>query len=299
MWEEFLKKNCTKLMIVSFIVTLIAVAIVGNFYFKTGSFFDRDISLKGGSSATVYADNINILNLEKDLNEKIGLKISVLKLMDVGGEKQIGAVIESTETGISDKLKTNIEDSLDIKLTKDNFSIEEVGSSLGEGFYRDLLKAVVIAFVLMSLVVFIAFRSFIPSMAVILSAFTDMIVPLAVIDLLKIEMTTAGIAAILLVIGYSVDTDILLTVKVLKRRDGGNVYERIVDSAKTGLTMTATTFVALALGYFVTNSAALKQMFMIIDIALLADIVSTYFMNAGILIWYTKRKGKNEERLWA
>jgi preprotein translocase subunit SecF len=112
-------------------------------------------------------------------------------------------------------------------------------------------------------------------------------------------LNIAGIAAFLLIIGYSVDTDILMAVKVLKRKEGGNVYERIVDSAKTGLTMTATTGVALTVAYFVTSSLVLKQMFLIIILALLTDLITTYFMNSGIFIWYNKRKEKgNEEAFW-
>ena len=73
------------------------------------------------------------------------------------------------------------------------------------------------------------------------------------------------------------------------------MYERIVDSAKTGLTMTMATVAALSIAYFITTSFVLKQMFLIIVIALLVDIISTYFMNSVILIWYCKRRGENEK----
>ena len=148
----------------------------------------------------------------------------------------------------------------------------------------------------MGAVIFLAFRSFIPSAAVLLSAFLDIIFPLSIIELSGIKINAAGIAAFLLVIGYSVDTDILLTTKMLKRREG-SIYERVVDSAKTGLTMTIITIIALSIAYIITTSFVLKQMFLIIVIALLVDIVSTYFMNSGILIWYCKRKEK-DEKFW-
>ena len=147
----------------------------------------------------------------------------------------------------------------------------------------------VIAFILMGIVVFIAFRIWVPSLAVILSAFSDIIITLAIVNLIGISISIAGLAAFLLVIGYSVDTDILMTTKVLKRREGGTTIERLFDSAKTGLTMSVTTFVALTVGYLVTSSVVLKEMFSIILIALIVDVVSTYLMNAGILMWYKKQ----------
>ena len=68
-----------------------------------------------------------------------------------------------------------------------------------------------------------------------------------------------------------------------------------MDSAKTGLTMTFATIAALSIAYVITTSFVLEQMFLIIVIGLFVDIVSTYFMNAGILIWYCKKKEKNEK----
>jgi preprotein translocase subunit SecF len=77
----------------------------------------------------------------------------------------------------------------------------------------------------MGLVVFFYFRSIAPSLAVILEAFSDIIVTLAIFNLTGIKLSTAGIAAFLMLIGYSVDTDILLSTRVLKRKDG-TVMER-------------------------------------------------------------------------
>ena len=70
----------------------------------------------------------------------------------------------------------------------------------------------------------------------------------------------------------------------------GTVWERIVSSARTGLTMTITTLAAMAVGYIFADSLVLKQMFSIIFLGLIVDIISTYTMNAGLLKWYLERK---------
>ena len=292
-WESFLEKNYKKLFVIPVTLLLFSLIVVGSFYYKTGELFERDVSLKGGVSATIYESNIDADKLETFLEEKLNTDVFVRKLGDVASNKDIGVVVEIGDD-VSKELEDNIEEATGITLNEKNFSIEVVSSSLGESFYKSLLEAVFISFALMAVVIFIAFRSFVPSAAVILSAFLDIIFPLAIIQLFGIKINAAGIAAFLLVIGYSVDTDILLTTKVLKRREG-NLYARIVDSAKTGLTMTFATMAALGVAYFVTTSFVLKQMFLIIVIALIVDIVSTYFMNSGILIWYTKKKGENEK----
>ena len=292
-WEGFLEKNYKKLFVVPIIMLIFSLIVVGLFLNKTGELFYRDVSLKGGVSATVYEKGVDAEKLDRFLEDRLGIDVFVRKLGDIATDSDVGVVVEIGEN-VSDELKKGIEEGTGIKLNKDNFSVEEVSSSLGESFYQGLLKAVLIAFILMGIVIFVAFRNFIPSAAVLLSAFLDIIFPLAIVELAGIKINAAGIAAFLLVIGYSVDTDILLTTKVLKRKEG-NIYERVVDSAKTGLTMTFATIAALGIAYFVTTSFVLKQMFLIIVIALFVDIISTYFMNSGILIWYCKKKEKNEK----
>ena len=119
-----------------------------------------------------------------------------------------------------------------------------------------------------------------------------MITTLAVLSILDFKISSAGIAALLMVMGYSIDTDILLTTRVLKR-DTGTLFYRIRGAVKTGVTMTLTTIVVSILMMF-SPASVLRQMFTIIFIALIVDLISTWVMNAGLLIWYLDRKKKSE-----
>ena len=77
---------------------------------------------------------------------------------------------------------------------------------------------------------------------------------------------------------------------MIKRKEG-SYLTRMVNSIKTGLTMMATTTIVMIIGVVVAISPVLKQMFLIILIALITDVISTYLGNAPILIWYCKKKG--------
>jgi preprotein translocase subunit SecF len=166
-----------------------------------------------------------------------------------------------------------------------------MGSSLGASFYKQTIKAIVIAFILMSLVVYATFRSLVPALFVVLTAFSDIVSTLAVVSLLDIKLSTAGIAAFLMLIGYSVDTDILLTTKVLKRKsEGGTIFQRTVGAMKTGCVMTLTGLAAALVGYFFSQSDVIKQIMLIIAIGLVFDLIYTWCQNAGILRWYLEKK---------
>ena len=152
----------------------------------------------------------------------------------------------------------------------------------------------VLAFIFMGIVVFLYFRIPVPSLAVILSAFSDIIVTLAVVNIMGMKLSTAGIAAFLMLIGYAVDTNILLSIKVLKRKEGG-ILDRILIAMKTGLMMSTTTIIAIIVALSFAQSEVLKQIMTILLIGLLVDLPSTWIQNAGILRWYLERKKHGED----
>ena len=184
-----------------------------------------------------------------------------------------------------------LEEYLGFKLTEKNSSIEFTGSALSQNFYSQLRFAIILAFILMAIVVFIIFRTFIPSLAVIFSAFADITMTLALVNILGIKMSSAGIVALLMLIGYSVDSDILLTTRVLKQR-AESLNKRIYSAFKTGITMNLTSIVAIIIVLLIVKSLSpiLTQIFTILLIGLVFDIPNTWLVNVGILKLYCKKK---------
>jgi len=285
--KRFYRRNIKKLVLIPVAIIVLSIAIILNNYIQTGDIVNKDVTLEGGVTATIYTD-MSPTSIQTQLESKLATEVLVRKLAEFGTDGQIGVIVEISDIK-SDQLKPVVEEILGKELKEEEYSVEETGSSLGESFYKQMVTAIIIAFILMSIVIFIAFRSIVPSAAVVLSAMADMIAAIAFIDLVGIRLGTSGIAAILLLMGYSIDTDVLLTTKVLKRKEG-TIMERVFSSMATGLTMTITTIVALSVGYFVSNSYILKQMFMILVAGLVIDIIMTYLLNARILIWYTSKK---------
>jgi preprotein translocase subunit SecF len=275
------------LLLIPIIILLLSLVYLGIFYSKNGDIIDRDVSLSGGTSITINGE-IDQNQLEAGLREKFP-DISFTKLEDITSRKEIALIVESSAS--PEELKPEIENILGYKLNAENSSTEFTGAALSQNFYRQLITALIISFILMSIVIFILFRTFIPSIAIILAAFSDMVIALAVINLLDVRIGTAGIAAFLMLIGYSVDTDILLTVRVLKRKEG-SVMDRIVSSIKTGMTMTITAIISTLVALLVTQSEVIRQIMLILLIGLIADIFNTWIQNVGLLRIYIERKSK-------
>ena len=283
--EKIYEKNYKKLLVLSITLFVLSLLFLAIRYTTTGELIERDISLKGGISITIYKENINVEQIESSLKEEFP-DINVRTLTDLSTRRNIGVIVESSTTD-EKALKQSLKSLINFE--EKDYSSESTSSGFGKEFYNGLIKALLFAFIFMAIVVFITFRTFIPSIAVILSTLMDIIVTVAIISLINIELSSAGIVAFLLVIGYSVDTDILQTTRLLKSKQG-SLYERLKGSMKTGLTMTATAIIALLVGFIFATSPLIKQMFLIILIALVIDIIATYVGNASILIWYCKKK---------
>ncbi len=287
--KEFYDKKYKTLLIIPLILLILALGQIAFQMASTGDFMNKGVSLKGGLTVTIDK-NVNIDEVERYLGDKFpDADISVRALSSAG--RQIGVMVEASDVESDEligALKSGIKD-----LKDEEYSVEVMGSSLGASFFKETLKAVLIAFIFMGIVVFIYFRIPIPSVAVILAAFSDIVITLAIVNIIGLKISTAGIAAFLMLIGYSVDTDILLTSRVLKRKEG-TVLDGILSAMKTGLMMNFTTVIALVIALFFTQSEVLRQIMTIVLIGLLVDLPITWIMNSGILRWYLERK-KHEQ----
>lgn len=163
--------------------------------------------------------------------------------------------------------------------------------TFGANSQRQALIAIAIAFVGMSLVVFALFRTFIPSLAVITAAFSNIVIPIALMNVFSIKLSLGTVAALLMLIGYSVDSDVLLTNSILRR--SGDFYESTYRARRTGVTMTVTSISAVTVMTIVSSLFGiplLPEMGIVLVFGLIADLMNTYLLNVSILRYY-KYKG--------
>jgi len=279
-------RHYKKLLILSFLLLFTCITVLFMHKAQTGEFVSKGVSLKGGLTLTIPVGQADIHALQAELSSRFPkADINVRSIAEAGEIKAL--IIEAADVAEDELVAALREQGL--PMNQGEFSIETMGSSLGQSFYRQTVIAVIVAFIFMSIVVFVTFRNILPSLFVILCAVSDIVSTIAAIDVLGIKLSTAGVAALLMLIGYSVDTDILLTTKVLKRREG-TIFQRTVDTMRTGMLMSLTALGASLAGYFYTQSDVVKQILLIISIGMIFDIVYTWVQNAGILRWYLERK---------
>lgn len=292
---RFYDQNYKILLIIPILLFLLAIAQI-SFQMATndGDFINKDMSLKGGTSLTIPTDvPVNPIDMQTFLATQ-GYDTNVKNVQSRG--KTLAFLVES-DIDLNDEIrvkgliaavnKTN-------PITGGDYSLEGIGASIGESFFKQAIIALIFSFILMGIIVAITFRTFIPSIAVILAALSDIIVTIAIVNMLGIKVSTAGLAAFLMLIGYSVDTDILLTTRVLKRTEG-SILDRIFSAFKTGITMNLTTLIVVGIALFMSSSEVIKQIMTILLIGILVDQINTWIQNAGILRLYVEHKKKKNQ----
>ena len=265
------------LIIIPVIITLIALAIIA-----TGG-LQEGIDLKGGSVAILQLEHpVSNDQLSTMIQNATGIQAEFITVTTTGTNQSTVEIAGSAAdvVAISGALSG----------TATIVSYRSVGPLLSKQSLTQVYYALGFAFLFMSITVFIIFRNFVPSMAVILAAFCDIVIAIGGMSIFGIPLSLASVGALLMLIGYSVDTDILLTTRVLKRREG-TINERAKDAMTTGFTMAAAAIGSMVTLYLVVKflmpyAQVLDQIAAVLVIGLIADVLATWLMNLGVLRWY-------------
>lgn len=286
--EEFIRKIDRRQMIaVPAAVLALSIIILAATYFTTGSPVRMGIEFTGGTLITVPADEPESQVLDK----LAGYDVTELRRVGSRYYIQLPSMESEDYTGLARTVNEKFTDA----------EIRYIGPVYSKQLQRDAPRYLLMSFILMALVVFFVFRQPVISGIVVLCALADIIIAAGMMTAVGVKLSLGTVAALLMLIGYSVDTDILLTVRVLKRR--GPVNEKMLGAMRTGLMMTSTTISAVIVLILVSSiiylvSPTFTKIDVISDISvvlffgLLADMMNTWITNVQALRWYLQRNPK-------
>jgi preprotein translocase subunit SecF len=270
---DYTEYSNRQLATVPLAVLAVALAVLGVWWLTTGAPVALGIEFTGGTELAIEASGAS----EADVQQTFGEDAAVRAI-----QGQADSYIVTVQSDDATQIRQIAEDA--------GYRVKygvTTGGAFGEQSQRLALYGVGLAFVGMSVVVFLVFRSFVPSIAVVISAFSDIIIPLAVMDLVGIPLTLGTVAALLMLIGYSVDSDILLNNNILRRR--GGFYESAYRAMRTGVTMTLTSIAAMIVMTIVASFFQIPLMpaiGQVLVVGLTADLMNTYLLNFSLLRWY-------------
>jgi preprotein translocase subunit SecF len=265
-----------QLITIPLVALVIALAIIAGFFVLTGSPVEPGLAFTGGTELQVTTTD-SAAGIESTFAAE-GFDVESVQPIRSQDNGFI-VTFQSTDTGAIQSTAEGAGYDVD--------SIQGRSASFGAQSQSQALIGLGIAFGGMAVLVFALFRTFVPSLAVVASAFSDIVIPLALMNIFGMELTLGTVAALLMLIGYSVDSDLLLNNHILRR--SGGFYESTYRAMRTGVTMTLTSISAMtvmAITAFLFGIPLLPAVGTVLVFGLTADLMNTYMLNITLLRYY-------------
>jgi preprotein translocase subunit SecF len=273
------KYSPQQLVIIPLLLLVISLVLVGLSMASTGMPVKPGIDFTGGTAVTLDTS---------DTTDQVKATFAAYPLSDISEGVNNGKFLKFG--AMSDAQFRSLTELISQKYP--NAKVDQIGESFGKTLQQQAVIAIIFSFIGMAIVIFFAFRTFVPATAVVLSAFADMVMTAAVMNIIGIPLTLGTVAALLMLIGYSVDSDILLTNRVLTRQ--GKLHDKLKGAFDTGIIMTSTTFAAVTAMLIVSwfgSVQILMEISAVLLIGLVFDVFNTWLTNAAILKWYVQKDG--------
>ena len=290
LYEKFGKwyaKNYKKLIFIPIIVFLAASMVYIGSYRANGEVFRKDLDLSGGTVATVYLSEVPE-GFEEQFRE---LDMSVREIKSVTSGELVAVIVEAGPETEPETISAMINQTI----PGVDFDLRNVGPSMGASFMQSATKAVIISFVLMGIILALIFRQPIVALTVILSGFLNVFEAAAVMMLVGIKLSPHTIGALLMLMGWGVDSEVLFDSKIFKDLEGSPI-SKALEAMKTAMTMSAAVFAILIALYFISSSSMVQEIALVLLFGALFDIVNTWFQSLSTVLWFVERKEKREAK---
>ncbi|PKL63270.1 MAG: preprotein translocase subunit SecF [Methanomicrobiales archaeon HGW-Methanomicrobiales-2] len=274
------KYSPRQMVVLPLVLLLLAGILLGYTTLTTGLPLTPGIDFAGGTAVTAFTS---------DSRETIEAVFAEYPLLSVGegiGDGkyiQFGPMEEAQHRSLVALINEKYPDA----------KVDQIGETFGKTLQSQAFLALIFSFIGVALVIFLAYRNPISSGTIVLAAISDIAITAAAMQVLGIPLSLGTTAALLMLIGYSADSNVLLTTRLLKRK--GKLDEKLSGAFRTGIIMTTTTLAAIAAMWVVTTLGQIQiisAIASVLIIGLIVDMMNTWMLNAGILKEYILRGGK-------
>ncbi|WP_353096945.1 protein translocase subunit SecD [Empedobacter brevis] len=324
-WLQNIKVDLLKTRKVSYIISIILTVVALISIFTKG--FDMGIEFQGGRTYTVRFDkHVDPQQISESLGDVFVLEGEKMmpQVKTYGGQNQvkITTAYKADEDGtnvddeIKDKLYTGLKSYLPASMSEKDFSEDnasiglmssaKVGPTIADDTTRASYIAVSLALVAIFFYLIVMFKRWQFSLSTIIALAHDVIIVLGVFSLLKgimpfnMEIDQAFIAAILTVIGYSMNDSIIILDRIrenLTVEKKHNLYDIINISTSETLSRTINTSLStflIVLIIFAFGGESIKGFMFAKLIGIVIGTFSSIFVASPLLYDFTKKGQMNK-----
>ncbi|MBR5779597.1 MAG: protein translocase subunit SecF [Clostridia bacterium] len=297
---HFIKNQKVTLCVVALVILVGLIS-----FFVRG--FNIDIDFSGGTEIKIdlgtevtkeVCDDINdiIRNHEKLGNDYVSSTTQSTDNINM-------AIIRTGTAALTNEQTLALQDALTAKYTNanvNNVQISTIAPTIGDQLTKTAIIAVAVAIVLMLVYIWIRFEAK-SGIAAVLCLAHDLFVIFAAYSLLQIPVNSNIIAALLTILGYSINATIVVFDRVRENKakaEAGTEFSEVVNTGihetfGRSVNTTITTLLTIGLIY-ILGVDSIQQFALPIIIGIVAGLFSSVFMSG--MIWNALAKiGKKKE----
>lgn len=285
-------------------LVIILAGIVG--YFVNGG-FNLDIDFTGGTTLTVNMEgkDYNIADIEKLINDTVGFPASSV-------QKAEGSIIIniSTPKEINNDVALSPDDRVKLfNAIKDKYELSDesltdfdsVDATIGAELRSSAILCCVLALILMLVYITIRFELW-SGIAAVVSLAHNVLLLMAVYAIFQFNINTTFIAAILTIVGYSINDTIVTfdRIREIGRKVRKTAFDDIVnkgvnETLTRSINTSVTTLLTIIILYFV-GVQSIKEFALPIIIGIVVGTYSSIFIASPIWSLFKKEKSTNVKK---
>ncbi len=174
-----------------------------------------------------------------------------------------------------------------------------VGPSLGADSIRSGVRASVVGLILVVLFMVVYYKG--SGLNAMIALLLNMIITVAAMVIFGATMTLPGIAGLILTIGMTVDTNVLIFERIREELQTGKTVASAVDQgfdrAFVTVIDTHVTTIVSSLFLFVFGTGPIRGFAVTLVLGLLANLFSAVYVSRTIFMWLLSRKGGKVETI--
>lgn len=298
---QFIKKRKAA-YVVSAVVLLVGIgAMVAN-VFVIGNWQNYGVDFTGGSLVQVHFENDVTVG---DVRSALG-GVSGPEVTRFSGENEFVIRAQLSDATI-DEVRSGIEGQLDAAFGPGSFSVsrtELVGPKIGSELQTKAGLAILFSFLLT--LVYLAIRfEFRFGLAAVIATVHDIVITLGFLALFRVEIMLPTVAAILTIVGYSLNDTIVvfdrirenLGKKGARKLDQEELVNRSINETLPRTVLTSGTTLAVLTALLLVGPAVIRDFSLVLILGVVIGTYSSIFVaSPALLVIQNKMKDRKQTR---
>ena len=275
-----------------FFIISAVVIVAGILGFVVNGGFNTDIDFTGGTEIYVNLNTeFDEMAIRDSLKSVDGVEISAVQKSD-----ENEAIIKTNE--LTQEQKVAAQDA--IKAAFDGaqiLSVDNVSASIGADLWNNAAMSIIIAVILM--LIYITFRfELLTGISAVLALCHDILVMLSVYAIFKIPVNTSFIAAILTILGYSINATIVVfdrireNTRFLKKDTFANIVNTSIwQTMARSVNRTVTTLIVLV-ALYILGVPSIKEFALPLIVGVVCGCYSSVFLSGQFWVLFKGKSAK-------